>query len=42
MVDNDRVLGGASREERAAATLAEVDHPGTRTARITVRPSWVG
>ncbi|MFF5989878.1 pyridoxamine 5'-phosphate oxidase family protein [Prauserella flavalba] len=29
-------------EEQAAATLAEVDRPGTRMARIAVRPDWVG
>lgn len=29
-------------EEQAAATLAEIDHPGTRMARLAVRPSWVG
>jgi hypothetical protein len=29
-------------EERAAAVLAEVDHPDTRMARIAVRPTWVG
>jgi hypothetical protein len=28
--------------EDAAATLAAVDHPGTRMARIAVRPAWVG
>ncbi|WP_233358763.1 pyridoxamine 5'-phosphate oxidase family protein [Thermomonospora amylolytica] len=29
-------------EEQAAAVLAEIDRPGLRMARITVRPSWVG
>jgi Pyridoxamine 5'-phosphate oxidase len=29
-------------EEQAAATLAEVDQPGLRMARIALRPSWVG
>lgn len=29
-------------EERAAAILAEVDRPGTKMARIAVRPTWVG
>jgi hypothetical protein len=29
-------------EELAAAALAEVDHPGTKMARIAVRPAWVG
>ncbi|GAA2106809.1 pyridoxamine 5'-phosphate oxidase family protein [Actinomadura alba] len=28
--------------EQGAANLAEVDHPGTRMARIAVRPTWVG
>lgn len=29
-------------EEHAAALLAELDRPGTRMARIAVRPTWVG
>ncbi|MGE3600131.1 MAG: pyridoxamine 5'-phosphate oxidase [Dehalococcoidia bacterium] len=29
-------------EEAAAAYLAEIDVPGTRMARIAVRPAWVG
>jgi hypothetical protein len=29
-------------EEAARAYLAEIDRPGTRMARIDVRPSWVG
>jgi hypothetical protein len=29
-------------EEQAAASLAEVDQPGTRMARIALRPSWAG
>jgi hypothetical protein len=29
-------------EEQAAALLAQLDHPGTRMARIAVRPTWVG
>jgi hypothetical protein len=29
-------------EEQAAASLAEVDRPGTRMARLALRPSWVG
>jgi hypothetical protein len=29
-------------EEQAAASLAEVDHPDLRMARLAVRPSWVG
>jgi hypothetical protein len=29
-------------EELAAAALAEVDHPGTKMARIAVRPALVG
>lgn len=28
--------------EQAAATLAEIDHPGLRMSRIAVRPAWVG
>ncbi|CAG6391564.1 pyridoxamine 5'-phosphate oxidase family protein [Streptomyces cocklensis] len=28
--------------EQAAAALASVSHPGTRMARIAVRPTWVG
>lgn len=28
--------------EQGAANIAEVDHPGTRMARIAVRPTWVG
>lgn len=28
--------------EHAAAAVAEVDQPGVRTARIAVRPTWVG
>ncbi|WP_431918595.1 pyridoxamine 5'-phosphate oxidase family protein [Amycolatopsis tucumanensis] len=28
--------------EQAAASVAEVDRPGLRMARIAVRPSWVG
>ncbi|GFJ87126.1 hypothetical protein [Phytohabitans rumicis] len=28
--------------EFGASRIAEVDHPGTRMARIAVRPSWVG
>lgn len=27
---------------QGAATIAEVDHPGVRMARISVRPTWVG
>jgi hypothetical protein len=29
-------------EEEAAGYLAQIDQPGTRMARIAVRPSWVG
>jgi hypothetical protein len=29
-------------EEEAATYLAQIDHPGTRMARIAVRPAWVG
>jgi hypothetical protein len=29
-------------EEHAAALLKQLDHPGTRMARIAVRPTWVG
>lgn len=29
-------------EEQGAANVAAVDHPGTKMARIAVRPSWVG
>lgn len=29
-------------EEQGAANVAAVDHPGTRMARIAVRPTWVG
>ena len=29
-------------EEFGAGRIAEVDHPGTRMARIAIRPSWVG
>jgi hypothetical protein len=29
-------------EEAAADYLGSIDHPGTRMARITVRPTWVG
>lgn len=29
-------------DEQAAAAVAEIDHPGTRMARIAVRPTWVG
>lgn len=29
-------------EEAAADDLAQVDQPGTRMARIGVRPTWVG
>ncbi len=29
-------------EEQAAAYLAQIDQPGTRMARIAVRPTWVG
>jgi hypothetical protein len=29
-------------EEQAAASLAEIDHPDTRMARLALRPSWVG
>jgi hypothetical protein len=28
--------------EAGAAYLAQIDQPGTRMARIAVRPSWVG
>ncbi|MET8989444.1 pyridoxamine 5'-phosphate oxidase family protein [Nonomuraea wenchangensis] len=28
--------------EQGAANVAAVDHPGTRMARIAVRPTWVG
>jgi len=28
--------------EQATSYLAQIDHPGTRMARIAVRPSWVG
>lgn len=28
--------------EFGASRIAEVDHPGTRMARIAVRPTWVG
>jgi Pyridoxamine 5'-phosphate oxidase len=29
-------------EEQGVANVAAVDHPGTRMARIAVRPTWVG
>jgi hypothetical protein len=29
-------------EEEATAYLAQIDQPGTRMARIAVRPAWVG
>jgi hypothetical protein len=29
-------------EEEAGAYLAQIDQPGTRMARIAVRPTWVG
>jgi hypothetical protein len=29
-------------DEEATAYLAQIDHPGTRMARIAVRPAWVG
>jgi hypothetical protein len=29
-------------EEAAASYLAQIDQPGTRMARIAVRPTWVG
>lgn len=29
-------------DEEATAYLAQIDHPSTRMARITVRPAWVG
>ena len=29
-------------EEGATTYLAQIDHPGTRMARIAVRPTWVG
>jgi hypothetical protein len=29
-------------EEAATAYLAQIDQPGTRMARIAVRPTWVG
>jgi hypothetical protein len=29
-------------DEQAAAHLGQVDRPGTRMARIAVRPAWVG
>jgi hypothetical protein len=29
-------------EEAAAGYLAQIDQPGTRMARIAVRPTWVG
>ena len=29
-------------EEAAASYLAQIDQPGTRMARIAMRPSWVG
>lgn len=29
-------------EKQGAANVAAVDNPGTRTARIAVRPTWVG
>jgi hypothetical protein len=28
--------------EQAAASIAQVDHPGSKMARIAVRPTWVG
>jgi hypothetical protein len=28
--------------EEATAYLAQIDHPGTRMARIAIRPAWVG
>ncbi len=28
--------------EQATAYLAQIEHPGTRMARIAVRPTWVG
>ena len=30
------------RDEQASAYLAQIDQPGTRMARIAVRPTWVG
>jgi hypothetical protein len=38
-IEAHRRYGG---EEQAAAALAEIDHPGTKMARIAVRPDWVG
>jgi len=38
-IEAHRRYGG---EEQAAAALAEVDHPGTKMARIALRPDWVG
>ncbi|MEV4530295.1 hypothetical protein [Streptosporangium sp. NPDC049304] len=32
----------ASKELARLAYVAAVDHPGTRMARIAVRPTWVG
>lgn len=29
-------------EEQGSGYLAQIDHPGTRMARIAVRPTWVG
>jgi hypothetical protein len=29
-------------EEAAASYLSQIDQPGTRMARIELRPSWVG
>jgi Pyridoxamine 5'-phosphate oxidase len=29
-------------EEHAAAEIANIDHPGLRMARITLRPDWAG
>jgi hypothetical protein len=29
-------------DEQAAAYLGQADKPGTRMARIAVRPAWVG
>jgi pyridoxamine 5'-phosphate oxidase-like protein len=38
-IDAHRRYGG---EEQAAAALAEADRPGTKMARIALRPEWVG
>jgi hypothetical protein len=42
LLDRDLAQCRYAAPEQAVASIAQVDHPGTKMARIAVRPTWVG